>query len=418
MQIAPLEHSPSPPGTLMDYFQFLRAYRLFLFLFTSVGVMLTAGLLWFVITPMYQAETSLLLMKNRPGGVSALLQKLEGNLDMLGSLQNLGIQANRSVEQDLISVLKSRHLTALVQTDIPTLRTLPEFQSEMKLSPAQEARYTPQEIERYFQHQVSEVLQEQVLILPPDTRHNTLRIRAELSDPILTAKLVESYVKHLQAFMETLLNEEEDEQLNYLRTQTETQQKELTAAENALLAFQQKNQTVVLEEEMKQQIKGLAEIEAQLLTAEAAYKDTQGRQTALSQSLAELAPESTLTRNELDLNLAGLQQRRLSLKQAEQSYSKSLKALPLRALQLVRLQRQVSMKNQLFLLLKQQTEATALDQVRQFKAFRILDPAQVPFEPARPLKPLWLALSAIFSFALALLLSLGHRNRALLKSLK
>ena len=401
-------------GTLQEYLRFLQRYSFFLFLFTVMGVIVTAALLWFVITPMYQAETSLLLMKNRPGGVSALLQKLEGNLDMLGSLQNLGIQANRSVEQDLISVLKSRHLTTLVQADLPALRTLPEFQSEMELSTAQENRFSPAEIERYFQHQVSEVLQEQVVILPPDTRHTTLRIRAELSDPVLAAKLVDTYVRHLQTFMETLLNEEENEQLNYLRTQT--QQKELTAAEDALLSFQQKNQTVVLEEEMKQQIKGLAEIEAQLLSAEAAYKDTQGRQAALSNSVAEMAPESTLTRNELDLNLAGLQQRRLSLKRAEQSYNQSLKSLPLRALQLARLQRQVSMKNQLFLLLKQQTEATALDQVRQFKAFRILDPAQVPFEPVRPLKPLWLALSAILSFALALLFSLAHQSLDLFKS--
>jgi uncharacterized protein involved in exopolysaccharide biosynthesis len=415
MQTSPLE-SPPPNVSLLNYLHFLRKYSFFLFLFTFFGVFFTALLLWFVITPMYQAETSLLLMKNRPGGVSALLQKLEGNLDMLGSLQNLGIQANRSVEQDLISVLKSRHLTNLVQTEVPALRSLPEFQSEMKLSASQEASYSPEEIERYFEHQISEVLQEQVLILPPDTRHTTLRIRAELSDPVLTVRLVDAYIKHLQAFMETLLNEEENEQLNYLRVQTETLQKELTAAENELLAFQQKNQTVVLEEEMKQQIKGLAEIEAQLLTAEAAYKDTQGRQAALSQSMAELAPESTLTRNELDLNLAGLQQRRLSLKKAEQSYSQSLKTLPLQALQLARLQRQVSMKNQLFLLLKQQTEATALDQVRQFKAFRILDRAQVPFEPAKPFKPLWLALSAMLSFSLALLLSLAHQNRGLLKS--
>lgn len=209
MQTPPLDSLPTD-HSLREYLQFLQRYSFFLFLFTLLGVLLTAALLWFVISPMYQAETSLLLMKNRPGGVSALLQKLEGNLDMLGSLQNLGIQANRSVEQDLISVLKSRHLTDLVQADLPALRTLPEFQSEMKLSADQASRYSPAEIERYFQHQTSEVLQEQVLILPPDTRHTTLRIRAELSDPVLTAALVGTYVKHLQAFMESLLNEEEN----------------------------------------------------------------------------------------------------------------------------------------------------------------------------------------------------------------
>ena len=408
----------SPDHSLRDYLQFLKKYSFFIGGTTILGVLSTALLLWFVIVPLYQAQTSLLLMKSRPGGVSALLQQLEGNLDMLGSLQNLGIQASQSAQQDLISVLKSRHLTERVQADLPALRALPEFQKKMKLTASQEALFTPQERERYFQYQITELLQEQVLILPPDARHNTLRIRAELSDPRLTAQLVENYVKHLQLFMETLLNEEDNEQLRYLRSQTDTLQKELTAAEEALLAFQQKNKTVVLEEEMKQQIKALAEIEAQSLAAEAAYKDAQARQQALSRSVAELAPESTLTRNELDLNLAGLQQRRVSLKQAEQSYARQLKTLPLQALQLARLQRQVGMKNQLFLLLKQQTEAMALDQVRQFKAFRVLDRAEVPFEPSRPLKPLWLALSSVLSFAFALLLSLFHDNLTRLRSLE
>src|SRR5690606_18594516 len=124
--------------------------------------------------------------------------------------------------------------------------------------------------ERFYQHQVTERLQELVRILPPDARHHTLRIQAELSDPELSAKLVNTYVSDLHRLMEEILNQEENEQLQYLKAQTATLQKELTAAENELLAFQQKHHTVVLEEEVKQRIKALAELEAQALSAEAA----------------------------------------------------------------------------------------------------------------------------------------------------
>lgn len=393
----------------------LRSYRWFLALGTLSGVLVTAGLLWFVVTPMYRAETSLLLLKNSPGGVSALLRQLEGSLDMLGSLQNLGIQANRSVQEDVLSLLKSRRLTQSVQAQLP-LRALPEFQRELELSAQQEAQWSEETRERFYQHQVTERLQELVRILPPDARHHTLRIQAELSDPELSAKLVNTYVSDLHRLMEEILNQEENEQLQYLKAQTATLQKELTAAENELLAFQQKHHTVVLEEEVKQRIKALAELEAQALSAEAAFKDAQARQQALQGSAAELSPESTLTRNSLELDIAGLQQRRRSLQQAQNAYTASLRTLPSQGLALARLQRQVSLKNQLFLLLKQQTQATELDQQRQFKAFRVLDAAETPFEPSRPVKPLWLAVSCVLSFFLCLVLSLIHHNNRLQKA--
>lgn len=400
---------------LQAVWRVLRAYRWFLALGTLSGVLATAGLLWFVVTPMYRAETSLLLLKNSPGGVSALLRQLEGSLDMLGSLQNLGIQANRSVQEDVMSLLKSRRLTQSVQAQLP-LRALPEFQRELELSAQQEAQWSEETRERFYQHQVTERLQELVRILPPDARHHTLRIQAELSDPELSARLVNTYVSDLHRLMEEILNQEENEQLQYLKAQTETLQKELTTAENDLLAFQQKHHTVVLEEEVKQRIKALAELEAQALSAEAAFKDAQARQQALQGSVAELSPESTLTRNSLELDIAGLQQRRRSLQQAQNAYTASLRTLPSQGLALARLQRQVSLKNQLFLLLKQQTQATELDQQRQFKAFRVLDAAEVPFEPSRPVKPLWLAVSCVLSFFLCLLLSLIHHNNRLQKA--
>lgn len=395
--------------TLYEALQFLKRYR-WLFVFSTVlSVGLSAILLWFVITPIYRAQTSLILLKSSPGGVSTLLRQLEGSLDMLGSLQNLGIQANRSVEEDLMSVLKSRSLTEAVQSEL-SLRDLPEFAKELRLSSAQEERLSASEKERYYRHQVTELLFERVTILPPDTRNHTLRIRAELSDPERSATLANTYVKHLYDFMEGILHREEKEQLAYLQAQTETLQKELTAAEDALLMFQQRHQTVVLEEEVKQRIKALSELEAEVLTAEAAYKDVLARQRSLKHSAAELAPESTATRNALDLELAGLRERQRILKQAQRAYEASLKSLPVQGLELARLQRQVSLKNQLFVLLKQQTQATQLDQQRQFKPFRVLDVAEVPFEPVHPFKPLWLAISAILGFGLALVLSLFHYN--------
>ncbi len=403
--------------SLREYVDFLERYALFLLVITLTGMGITLYALFFVVRPTYLAETSVLLLKQQPAGVGALLNQLEGSLDMLGSLQNLGIEANRSLKEDMLSVLKSRQL-ALEVSEVVPLESLPELQEELTLSPRQENRFSEAERLRFREQVIYEFLQEQVTVLPPGTRNHTLRVQAEVSSPALSVQLAEAYVSRLRAFMEKVLNADENQQLAYLKNQRDTLKKELAAAENDLLVFQQRYDTVSLDDEVKQRIKALAELEAEVITADAAYKETLARQQTLRNSSAELAPESASQRNALEMELAGLKQRKLSLQREQQRYTNRLKKLPQQGLTLARLQRQVTLKNQLYLLLQQQTTAAELDQQRQFKLFRVLDHAVVPLEPHRPVKPLWLGVSTVLSFAAGLGLALFHKTYRDLKSHK
>jgi uncharacterized protein involved in exopolysaccharide biosynthesis len=186
-------------------------------------------------------------------------------------------------------------------------------------------------------------------------------------------------------------------------------QSALKTAEDALLRFQQKHRTVALDAETKALVEQMAALEADTLSAQVALQAAQAQQRSLDQRpVLELSPDSTQTRTQLELNLAGLRQRQQSLQNARQRYQRSLGQLPARGLELARLEREVSLHNQLYLLLQQQVQAARLEAARQVELFQVLDPAIVPYEPSKPLKGLWLAISGIIFIALGVALAAVH----------
>lgn len=384
-------------SSFQAYLLLLQRYALLLLLTLLTGLGLAIWLLFFVVTPVYQAETSLLLLQGQPGNLSSLVNRLESQLDRAGPLRNLILPStSRSSLEDLISILKSRSLSEKVASELP-LRSLKEVQKSLIDAPSgQETRL------------ITAFLQENTTILSPDSRDHTLRIQVEMTDPSLAAQTANRYVQELKSYLVSLTNQEQNQQLNFLKQQARTLEKELQTREEELLAFQQRNRTVSLSDEIEGQIKSLAELEAQELSAQAALKAAQARRQAFVEQGLELAPESTAERNALELELAGLRERQQALSAARQRYQQSLLKLPTRALELARLQRQVTLKSQLYLILQQQIQAAQLDADRKLELFRVLDPALEPLEPVKPAKGLWLAISAIISIGLGIFMASVH----------
>jgi uncharacterized protein involved in exopolysaccharide biosynthesis len=385
-------------SAFVDYLRILKRHVFSLALICLLGVGSSAYVLFNLIDPVYQASSSLLILEQRGNGISGLVSQLETELESMGPLRGLALQGinNKSISQDLISILKSRSLAETVNRQI-NLKSLKELQISLKEAPpGQEQRIAV------------EYLQKHTKILPPDSQDGTLRIRIRLADPELSAQIANLYVKELSLYVGSLLNRDQNKQLIYLESQLAKLKKELENAESALLGFQQAHQTLALDEEVKQLIVQIAELEAQEVTALAALQDARARQQQLDKSANELDPNSSQARTQIDLDVVGLQERQQTLKAARQRYQQMILRLPSAALSLARLERQVKFKTQLYLLLQQQTQASQLDAARKIELFRILDPAIKPLKPIYPVKSIWLGISALLSLFLGILLILVY----------
>lgn len=382
---------------MSHYFQLLQRYALLLFITVVLGMGLSAWLVFDVITPEYRASTSLLVIHQQSSGLNSLVSRLESQLELVGPLKALGISGNyQSSLEDLIAILRSRSLSETVSKKV-NLRQLPEVQKMLDEAPADHAQYLQVKF-----------LQDATEILSPDARHPTLRIEVELSEPDLAARIANAYVQSLDDYLMNLINREQKQRLNYLQTQLKDMESQLHQSEQNLLVFQKSHETVSLDDEIRQLIKNLAELEADEISAQASLQATQAQRSALNQHAQELAPDSPQIRNELELKETEFRQRRQALATARAHYQQILKGLPDQALALARLERQVSLKNELYLLLQQQTQAARLEAARQVEIFRVLDPAITPLKPIKPLKGLWLAISGIISIALGILMASVH----------
>lgn len=384
---------PPKDSSLIAYLRLLQRYGLLILLTGLLGVGLTAWALLNVIRPVYQSSTSLLVLEQH-GGLNGLVNQLESELESLGPLRQLALQGGgQSPSEELISVLRSRTLAEKVARQLP-LKVLPEVQRLLAKAPAgRESRL------------LVEYLQTHTKILPPDSQDGTLRVRVRFSQADLTAQAANTYVRELQTYIGGLVNREQSKQLNYLEGQLQKLERELAAAETGLLRFQQRHRSVQLDEEIRQLIRQISDLEAQELTAKASLQEAQARSQKLDQSASELSPDNPQTRSRLEMDVAGLKQRQETLTRAREKYQSMLTGLPLQALELARLERELNLKSKLYLLLQQQVQAGRLEAARSVELFRVLDPALPPLEPVQPVKGLWLAIAAVLSVGLGIVMA-------------
>jgi uncharacterized protein involved in exopolysaccharide biosynthesis len=384
---------------LTTVLHFLRRYCLFIFFTTCMGIILSWASVKTWVTPIYQAQTSLLILPNQSGNqFGSMLSQLESKLEMLGPLRTVisGQQFSSSLK-DLLSILRSRSLSEQILAQYPRLKELPEAQKEIR----KHKKARPQQV-------LLQWLSKSVEIYPPDSKDGTLRIQVKLSDASLASEVANSYVQKLEVFVRKLITQDASENQNYLDKQLKDMSLSLKIAEEELLAYQRKHHLISLDDEAKQLITQLSELEAQEVSARAALKETKAKLSQLENQSTELNPNWSEMANQLELNSTGLNQRQNELKKARLKYERLLAALPNQALGLARLERKITLKNQLYVLLNQQVQAARLESARKPALFKVLDTAIPMDEPVFPVIPVVLAISGIISIGLGSSLSLLH----------
>lgn len=194
---------------------------------------------------------------------------------MLGPLRSvIGGQHFSSSLKDLVSILNSRSLAEEVLARYPRLQVLPEALKELK----KHKKGQPKQV-------ILAWLLKQVEILSPDGKDGTLRIQVKLSDPQLAADVANTYVEKLEFFVRKLITQDANEHQIYLEKQLKTMGTSLQLAEEELLAYQRKHHLISLDDEVKQLIGQLAELEAEEVSARAAFKETQAKLARLARPI-------------------------------------------------------------------------------------------------------------------------------------
>lgn len=378
------------------YYRTLRKYFWFILVFT-ITITIISGVISCLINPVYMAETRILISNKSDRSISSFLSNLNP-LDNEGlgaiNLLNLG---NRSMYiLDIISILESRTMSERV---IDTL----------KLEKNEELQKTPWwENQKKSRFRFIQKFQKKIKIIPPSSKDNTVKIKIFLTFPYLAAKIANQFWVELEKYLKEINYLNTTKNRTFIQEQVKKTKQELYMSENKLLTFQQQNNTVSLNEEIKSYIQYLAKLEAETLSAKLALQEIQAKISTTSQKFSPLIPEWADLLPGLEVNKSALKKREQELEEAKTKYQGLLSGLPQKGLLLARLERDVKVQNAIYMLLSQELERAKLEEAKEIEPFRILDKAIVPDIPVSPKKGLILIITFFSSIIFGIFISFLH----------
>ena len=337
--------------------------------------------------PVYEAEASILIPQKENN-----LTSLFNNLGLptpdlpVTNLPSFGKTTNNIA--DFTSILRSHKL---VSTVIKSLHI--ENHKELK-----------EEDSDTFQA-VIEKFEKKVKVIPPSGKDSTLRIRARLKDGQLAVKIVNKCFYELRKYLENTNYLSATRNRKFIESQLNRISTELKVTEVNLLQFKKTNQTVSLPEEINEYIKYISDLEAQQLKSKIELSEISARIKVTSEKASGFNQEWQNVLKEMEINQAGLKTRGSILEAAKTKYFNMLNSLPGKALILARLEREVKVKNALYLLFTQQFEMARLEEARELEPFRVLDQAYLSDKPVFPKKTIIIAVAFLISLLGSVLLS-------------
>ena len=111
----------------------------------------------------------------------------------------------------------------------------------------------------------------------------------------------------------------------------------------------------------------------------------------------------------MEVKRDGFATQRSALKKAQDSFLDKLSNLPPKAMELARLQRDVQVRNAIYLALSQQYETAMINESKESDAFLSLDKAVPAERPSKPNKPAFVVTGLLSGIALSLLAILLQR---------
>jgi len=348
------------------YMQALRRHGTALALFVILSCLLTATGSY-LITPTYEATTTILPRQQARGGLAGLLA---GGLGALGEMAGNGLPLNllsgaaNNTPLDLRGILESRSLTERVIKSLQLERLYPKVGNHDELVAA------------IFK------LRE---IRSPDLRDPFISITAHAADPALAANLANAYVAQLDRYLQQINYSQGRKSRRFIEARLPLVNAKLDLAAQQLTSFQKANKTLAMPTELQESIKTLGQLEAQQLEARLESTESSAALSATSERMATLKgviDQPMLTAMISRKEAAESRQRVVT--EALREFQSQLAALPEKAVRFAYLQREYTVQEALYTLLSQQRELALIAESQEPDVFSIVDRATAPYRPVKP----------------------------------
>jgi len=328
---------------------------------------------------------------------TALIVQRESRINNFFS--NIGIDSNNlnlsllnkndSNVNDFISIIKSRKLAISV---IKKLKL--ENYKEFKLK------------DSYSFNKVVETFQKKLKVISPSSKDSTLVIKIRLKNKNIGEKILNQVFRELNIFLKENNYYFSTKNRTFIEKQFYRLSNELKKAEKDLLKFKQKNNTVSLTDEVQEYIKNLSEIESEIIKASIEREELKRTIETVKGKFSEFNDKWYNLVKEMEINLEASKTKKDVLNQAKNKFYKVINTLPLKALQLARLERELRIKSNLYSIFSQQLELAKLEEAKDFQQIKILDEAYSTEDPVFPKKEYFIPGSFFVSFFSTLIICL------------
>lgn len=301
----------------------------------------------------------------------------------------MNLSKNYSNTSDFVSILKSHYLSEKVLKNL-------KLENYKELISDDEENSFQAKLERF---------QKKVKVISPTGKDTTIKIKVRLKDKLLAEKIANRYFQELNSYLEETNYLSSTRNRKFIEAQLNRIFKELKVYENQLLKFKSDNKTVSLPDEISEYIKYLSDLEVQELKSKMELKDLNERLKESGKNFSEFNLEWKNIIKDMQVAQAGLKTREGIIQEAKNKYANLLNSLPLKALTLAGLEREIKVKNSLYLVFSQQLELAKLEEAKENEPFKILDKAYSQSKPVFPDRPLIISISILFGILSSILLS-------------
>lgn len=339
-----------------------------------------------MLTPVYEAESSILVTP-KENRISNIFNNLGLNMPEIANLNLPSISGSSTNNtNDLISILRSRKMAETVIRSLKIEKNKELYNEKTKTFQA-----------------VVEGFQKKVKVYPPTGKDSTIRVKARFKDQNLALKICNKYFYELKRFLDKNDFNIATRNRKFIETQLYKTSNELKISEVELLNFKKTNKTVSLPDEVSEYIKYISDLEAQELKSRIEIKDISERIKSASEKTSDFNTEWQDMIRQMEISQSALKSREVILKNAKDKYYALLNSLPGKALYLARLERDVKIKNTLYLMFTQQFEIAKLEEAKENEPFKILDNAYVNDQPVFPRKTVMTVGAFLVFFILSVL---------------
>jgi tyrosine-protein kinase Etk/Wzc len=351
---------------LLDYWRVIRKrWKIITLIFFASVV--AAAVVSLLMTPIYQAKTTLMPVESSGSQMSAALRSL-GSLPFVGGMLPGGASGDK-----LIAVLKSR----TVAEDVIEALDLNKMLFE---EPDEDEPPTMQDAVRVLSG-MTEIT---------DDKKGLISIAVEYKDPELAAKIANQYTAVLQKFLsENALSMAKRNRM-FIEGQLENVKEEMQEAEEALKGFQTNKKIVAMDAQTEASIKALAELKAQVAAKEVQLGVLTQFATSTNPDVLRLKDELRELKKQL-----GMLEKKGSNPEADAF--PSLSEAPELGLQYIRLKRDAVTHQKVYGLLTQQLEMAKIEEAKEDIAFQVIDKAIPPEKRIKPKRKLNVMLAGVVS---------------------